>query len=115
MRDMQFRNYNPGQTIAHWHYVRRSELRYIISRLQQAHAVINSYLAYELPLMKNRLGDFFPRFIEEFKDDSDREDAFERAVRVNDIFEQIPSWQDESVIPKYSLLREFLGGSGYSY
>ena len=115
VRDMQFRNYNPRQTIAHWHYVRRSELRYIVARLQQAHAVINSYLAYELPLMKNRLGDFFPRFIEEFKDDSNREDAFERAVRVNDIFGQIPSWQDESVIPKYSLLREFLGGSGYSY
>jgi len=115
VRDMQFRNYNPRQTIAHWHYVRRSELRYIVARLPQAHAVINSYFAYELPLMKNRLGDFFPRFIEEFKDDPQREDAFERAVRVNEIFEQIPSWTDDSVIPKYSLLREFLGGSGYSY
>ncbi len=115
VRDMQFRNYNPGQTIAHWHYVRRSELRYIVARLKQAHRVINSYIAYELPLMKNRLGDLFPGFIEQFRDDPEREDAYERAIRVNEIFSQIPSWQDESVVPKYSLLREFLGGSGYSY
>jgi uridine kinase len=112
---MQFRNYNPGQTIAHWHYVRRSELRYIVARLKQAHRVINSYFAYELPLMKNRLGDLFPGFIEQFRDDPEREDAYERAVRVNEIFKQIPSWKDEGVVPKHSLLREFLGGSGYSY
>jgi uridine kinase len=115
VRDMQFRNYNPGQTLAHWHYVRRSELRYIVARLKQAHAVINSYLAYELPLMKRRLGEFFPGFVEDLKGDPDREDAYERAERVNEIFRQIPSWQDESVVPKYALLREFLGGSGYSY
>jgi uridine kinase len=115
VRDMQFRNYNPKQTLAHWHYVRRSELRYIVSRLKRAHAVINSYFAYELPLMKSRLGHLFPQFIEGFKDDPDREDAYERAVRVNEIFEQIPSWSDESVVPRYSLLREFLGGSGYAY
>jgi uridine kinase len=115
VRDMQFRNYNPRQTISHWHFVRRSELRYIVSRLRQAHAIVNSFMPYELPIMKARLGDLFPQFIEDFESDPEREDAHERAVRVKEIFDQIPPWSDESVIPQYSLLREFVGGSGYSY
>ncbi|MCK5093674.1 MAG: response regulator SirA, partial [Spirochaetes bacterium] len=115
VRDMQYRNYSPKQTLAHWHYVRRSELRYIISRISKAHFIVNSFLPYELPLMKHRLGGFFPQFINELKDCQDREDAFRRAQRVQGIFNEIPAWADESVVPKSSLLREFIGGSGYSY
>ena len=115
VRDMQFRNYNPRQTLTHWHYVRRSELRYIIARLRQANVIVNSFLAYELPLMKHRLGASFPRFIEEFQGNPEREDAFERARRIQEMFDQIPAWSDETVVPDTSLLREFLGGSSYSY
>jgi len=115
VRDAQFRNYNPTQTIAHWHYVRRSELRYIVSRLQEAHAIVNTFLPFELPVMKSRLEGLVPGFIERFRDDPEREDAYERALRVQDIFRQIPGWSDESVVPRYSLLREFIGGSGYEY
>jgi uridine kinase len=115
IRDKQFRNHNPGETLNHWHYVRRSELRYIVSRLREAHVVVNSFLPYELPVMKARLGDLFPGFLEDLKGDPEREDAFERAQRVSDLFRQIPAWTDDSVIPQYSLLREFIGGSGYTY
>jgi uridine kinase len=115
VRDMQFRNYSPRQTIAHWHYVRRSEIRYIVARIKQAHFILNSFLVYELPLMKHRLGDLFPRFIDEFSNDSEREDALDRAQRVNDMFGEITAWEDETAVPRNSLLREFIGGSGYSY
>ncbi len=115
VRDMQFRNYNPGQTLNHWHFVRRSELRYIVSRLRQAHVIVNSFLLYELPIMKNRLGKLFPGFIETLEGDADREDACERARRIHELFGQIPAWPDESVVPTDSLLREFIGGSGYRY
>ena len=115
VRDMQFRNYSPGQTLAHWHFVRRSELRYIIPRLTQAHFIVNSFLAYELPLMKHRLGSYFLAFTRELKDDPEKEDAFNRAQRVEEIFRQIPVWTDESIVPGKSLLREFIGGSEYSY
>lgn len=115
VRDMQYRNYSPKQTITHWHYVRRSELRYIIARISKAHFIVNSFFPYELPLMKHRLGGFFPQFVNKFKDDQDREDAFSRAQRVQGIFSEIPAWSDESVVPRFSLLREFIGGSGYSY
>ncbi|MBA7655033.1 Uridine kinase [subsurface metagenome] len=115
VRDMQFRNYSPKQTIRHWHYVRRSELRYIVPRLREADVIVNSFLTYELPVMKHRLGRFFPEFIAGFKHDPERADALERAVRVSEIFEEIPAWQDEEVVPEDSLLREFIGGSAYRY
>ena len=117
VRDMQFRNYKPGQTAAHWHYVRRSELRYIISRIRKAHFIFNSFLPYELPIMKHRLGGLFPEIIEGFRNEphGDRTDALERTERVMRIFSRIPEWEDESVVPPLSLLREFIGKSGYTY
>jgi uridine kinase len=115
VRDMQFRNYSPKQTIAHWHYVRRSELRYIVSHLKKAHFIVNSFLAYELPIMKHRLGRFFSEFIEEFDNDAEREDAMRRARRVSEMFDELPEWEDESMVPSRSILREFIGGSEYSY
>ena len=115
VRDMQFRNYSPAQTIQHWHLVRRSELRYIVPRLSQADAIVNSFLPFELPIMKHRLGDLFPGFIERFAVDPERSDALDRARRIHQMFEELPAWSDESVIPADSLLREFIGGSRYKY
>jgi uridine kinase len=115
VRDLLFRNYNPLQTIQHWHFVRRAELRYIIPRLREADVIVNSFLAYELPIMKRRVGEFFPGFIERFQDDPERTDAQERARRVHDFFQEIPAWSDESVVPGDSLLREFIGGSTLRY
>jgi uridine kinase len=115
VRDMQFRSYSPKDTIRHWHFVRRSELRYIVPRLREADATVNSFQPYELPIMKQRLGNFFPDFIAEFAGDADRADAYERACRVQAIFEEIPAWDDDSLVPAESLLREFIGGSSYTY
>lgn len=115
IRDMQFRNYNPEQTLTHWHYVRRSELRYIVPRLSNADVIVNSAMAYELPIMKRRLGDLFPEFVKKYSDDPDRQDACERAARVNELFKNLKAWSDESVVPATSLVREFIGGSSYTY
>ena len=115
IRDMQFRNYNPEQTLTHWHYVRRSELRYIVSRLTTADVIVNSAMAYELPIMKHRLGSLFPGFIEKYSRDPDRQDACERAIRVHELFKNLTPWTDESVVPPTSLVREFIGGSTYTY
>jgi len=114
MRDSQFRNTNPEDTIKHWHYVRRSELRYIVSRIKHTDAVVNSFLAYELPIMKHKIGNFFDKFINEHKN-IEHDDAVERAKRLSDIFKQLTAWEDESIVPDYSLLREFIGNSRYSY
>jgi uridine kinase len=115
VRDMQFRNYSPKQTIRHWHFVRRSELRYIVPRLREADAIVNSFLPYELPIMRHRLGELFPGFIGEFETDPESADALDRARRIHQVFQEIPVWADEELVPRNSLLREFIGGSSYSY
>ncbi|HET6485717.1 MAG TPA: ATP cone domain-containing protein [Spirochaetia bacterium] len=115
VRDMQFRGYSPRQTIRHWHLVRRSELRYIVPELRRAHAIVNSFLPYELPIMKARVGESLRGLAEEFGRDPEAQDAQERAARVMAVFEQLPAVQDEGLVPGRSLLREFIGGSTYRY
>jgi uridine kinase len=110
VRDGQFRNHNPRQTLLHWHYVRRSELRHITPRSRDADVVVNSSLLYELPILKHRLGHLFPDFVQELGGDSEREDAYGRALRVSELFQEITAWTDESVVPRDSVFREFIGG-----
>jgi uridine kinase len=111
---MQFRNYTPRATLRHWHLVRRSELRYIVPELRRAHALVNSFLPYELPIMKGRVEKHLPALIEQFAANPEMQDAHQRALRVRAIFEQLPT-APESMVPDGSLLREFIGGSRYAY
>jgi uridine kinase len=115
VRDMQFRNYSAKETVAHWRYVRRSELRNIVPKLREAHTVINTFLPYELIVLKQRLKAVFDLFIEDFKTDPELEDALERSIRVRNLLLEIPDWDGENKIPNDSLIREFIGGSIYSY
>jgi len=115
VRDMQFRSYDPGQTLRHWYLVRRSELRYIVSRLHTADVVVNSFQPAELPLMKGRVGHLFAGFIEQLADDPEKTDALDRAVRVQELMQQVPDVDGEDKIPDNSLMREFIGGSRYTY
>jgi len=116
VRDMQFRGYSPRSTIRHWSLVRRAEMRYIVPELRRAHAVVNSYLPYELPVMKARMRADLVSLIEEFKaGGDDLQDAFERASRIQSLFDQVPAVSDERLVPGRSLLREFIGGSEYRY
>ena len=115
VRDMQFRNSSPRSTLRHWHLVRRAELRYIVPELRRAHALVNSFLPYELPIMKARVGRHLPQLIAECAADPELQDAHERAVRVQSLFAQLPEMTDEEIVPPRSLLREFIGGSEYRY
>jgi uridine kinase len=115
VRDREYRNYDPLTTIKHWHHVRRSELRYIVSKISKAQAIVNSFLAYELPVMKHRLAALLPQYLDALKNNIHTEDAYARVFRLQNLFNQIPTWEDEKVIPEDSLLREFIGGSCYNY
>jgi uridine kinase len=113
VRDMQFRSYDPWQTLLHWYLVRRSELRYIISRLRTAESIINTFLPYELLILKPRLAERFPDFVAKLAEDPERRDAYERALRVDKLLKEIPDVDAEEMVPTDSILREFIGGSRY--
>lgn len=115
IRDKYHRNLKPMQTLTHWHYVRRSELKYIIPFIKNANAIVNSALPYELPFLKNRLFTYISRSINKYKDDPKRLDAHIRANRVYDLLKPLKPVKDASVVPSDSLLREFIGGSRYKY
>jgi uridine kinase len=115
VRDMQFRNYNAAQTISHWRYVRRSELRHIVPKLKEARVIVNTFLPYEILLLKARLSGVFEKFAADFAGNPEYEDALERTERVKKLLDEIPEWNDEEEIPGDSLVREFIGGSLYQY
>ena len=113
VRDHSQRAYDPMQTIGHWHYVRRSELKHIIPFIRDADYVLNGALPYELPVLKKYEFEYFPKVIEEWKGERKRRDAYIRAERIYRLLSQVDEFDDESVIPNDSLLREFIGGSVY--
>ena len=114
-RDAAFRAYNPQRTLEHWHYVRKSEMRHIIPYINTTDYIVNSGLPYELPIMKTRLLHHFEDWVEAYRDDPLREDAFVRAERVHGLLQAVTAVEDDSAIPPDSLLREFIGGSCYEY
>ena len=115
VRDMQFRNLQPIETLTHWHYVRRSELNNIIPFIKNADAVINSAMPYELPFLRHRLFRYISAVLTKYRDDPKRLDAHIRANRVYALLKPLKAVADDSLIPGHSLLREFIGGSLYKY
>ena len=66
--------------------------------------------------MKARIQAALAPLIDEFKAGGrDQQDAWERACRVQSLFDQVPAVTDERLMPGRSLLREFIGGSDYRY
>ena len=111
VRDSASRGYDMRQTIGHWHYVRRSELKHIIPFQGDTDYIVNGSIPFELPYLKKFTFENLPDYIKEWQDDSKRRDAFIRAERIYNMLSQVVDFYDESIIPWDSLLREFIGGS----
>lgn len=115
LRDSVQRGYAPLQTLKHWHYVRASELRNIIPFANSADFIINSGMPYELSLYRPKLISYFEEWEKTFKDDPLKVDAYIRAARVKNLLAQFEPIDDDSPVPKDSVLREFIGGSKFKY
>jgi len=111
VRDSASRGYDMRQTIAHWHYVRRSELKHIIPFQGDTDFIVNGSIPFELPYLKKFTFAKLPDFIKEWQDNPKRRDAFIRAERIHKLLSQVNDFYDEKIIPWDSLLREFIGGS----
>ena len=115
IRDSWSRNHGVMETLTHWHYVRKSELQYIIPFIGNVDFVVNSAMAYEFPVLKNKLFHHFPDAIGLYRNDFKRQDAYLRAQRIMQFLEPLHELVDESCIPPNALFREFIGGSSYTY
>ncbi|VGO14242.1 Uridine kinase [Pontiella desulfatans] len=115
VRDSWSRNHSVMDTLTHWHYVRKSELQYIIPFIGNVDFVVNSAMPYEFPVLKSKLFHHFPQAIEHYRTDFKRQDAYLRARRVMQFLEPLHDYVDHGCIPEQALFREFIGGSSYSY
>ena len=115
IRDSWHRNLQPLQTLAHWHYVRRSELKNIIPFIGTVDYLVNSAMPYEIPILKAKLFNFFPEAMKTYRDQPKRQDAYIRAKRIFELLNGVNPVVDDSPVPSKSLIREFIGGSEYKY
>jgi uridine kinase len=103
VRDKKYRGSPPEQTIDMWPSVRRGEFTWIYQTQEKADYVFNSFLPYELCVMK--------RYAIPVLNSIDKESIYfptaERLIRMLKYFVDI----DEKWIPSNSLIREFIGGS----
>lgn len=114
IRDMQHRGYSPQNTLAHWPYVRKGELKHIIPYIFSTDIVINSGLPYELPVIKYSIGENYPskNFIERLRMEG-RWDQYIRGIRTLTLLDTIIEFKQWNCIPNTSPIREFIGGSSY--
>ena len=104
VRDKAFRGTPVGDTLSMWDSVRRGEDRYIFPFQEQADAMINSSLVYELAVMKKYI---FDELVKITPDDPN----YSRSRHLVKFLNYVVSADVEDEIPLNSLLREFVGGS----
>lgn len=103
VRDYQFRNSGVENTLDMWPKVRNGEFTWIYNTQQEADYVFNSFMFYELCVMKNHA---YP-LLNKVSKDSPYYAITRRLILFLKYFKTI----DESSIPSNSLIREFIGGS----
>lgn len=107
VRDYKYRNYSASETIARWASVRRGEDKYIYPNQEEADAMYNTALLYELSVLRAQAE---PILLEVPRNKPEYAEA-RRLLNILSYFKPLSS---ESV-PPTSLLREFLGGSSFKY
>ena len=107
VRDYRFRGYSAKDTIARWPSVRRGEDKWIFPFQENADAMFNSAMLYELAALRK----FAEPILTEVREcDPENAEAY-RLLRFLRYFNYI---QDIG-LPGTSLLREFVGGGSFHY
>ena len=107
IRDYKYRGVSAQETIHRWPSVRAGENKWIFPYQENADAMFNTAMLYELAAIKTQaepLLELVPENCEEYSE------AY-RLLKFLKYFKPIPYRQ----LPPTSLLREFLGGSSFKY
>lgn len=107
VRDRHTRGYNAASNILRWPSVRAGEKKHIFPFLAQADAVFDSSLVYELSVIKV----FADRYLLEVPQEHP---AFITAHRLRQLIDKFVTIYPDHV-PPTSILREFIGESGFEY
>ena len=108
VRDNRFRGHSALDTIRMWNNVRRGEDKYIFPFQEEADTMFNSSLVYELAVLKS----FAEPLLVQIDDSTQEYLEAKRLLRFIDYFLPMTNLED---IPRTSIIKEFIGGSVFSY
>jgi uridine kinase len=107
VRDYQFRGHSALDTLRMWPSVRRGERRNIFPFQDTADSAFNSALDYELGILKKHAEPLLMQV-------KPMHEEYDEAVRLLTFLSNFTNIADK-LVPSYSILREFLGDSGFRY
>ena len=107
IRDHKYRGVSAQETIRRWPSVRKGENRWIFPYQENADAMFNSAMLFELAVIKQQAEPLLEQVYENC-------DEYAEAYRLKKFLKYIKPIPEDQ-IPPTSLLREFLGGSSFEY
>lgn len=105
VRDSQFRSHDALMTLKLWDDVRRGEEKYIFPFQEEADIIFNTTLVYEFAVLKKYAEPLLQGVPE-------TEAVYTNAQRLIGLLSHVIPL-DKELIPKNSILREFVGGSAF--
>ena len=103
VRDNRTRGYSPSVTLGTWMKVRSGEEKHVFPYQDNADALFNTSLAYELSVLKT----YAEPLLFSIKEDDPEYQTAQRLIELLKFVLPIPS----ETVPKISILREFIGDS----
>jgi len=107
IRDHKYRSVSAQESIRRWPSVRKGENRWIFPYQENADAMFNSAMLFELAVIKQQAEPLLEQVYENC-------DEYAEAYRLRKFLRYIKPIPEDQ-IPPTSLLREFLGGSSFEY
>lgn len=107
IRDYKYRGCSAAETIRRWPSVRAGENKWIFPYQENADAMFNTAMIYELSVIKSQA----EPLLEQVPENCDEHSEAYRLLKFLKYFKPIPYRS----LPPTSLLREFLGGSSFKY
>ncbi|MCK5689771.1 nucleoside kinase [Myxococcota bacterium] len=107
VRDRRYRGTSAADTIERWPSVRRGEEKHIFPFQEESDVMFNSALVYETAMLKI----FAWRYLLEVPREHPSRVRAYQLLKFLELF--VPIFPDD--VPANSLLREFIGGSGFDY
>ncbi|CAN5325951.1 nucleoside kinase [soil metagenome] len=107
VRDSRYRGYDGLATLSRWPSVRRGEERNIFPYQNEADYIFNSSLPYEVCVLK----EFALPLLQAVPRDNAIYAEAARLAKFMSYFRDIKA----DIVPRHSLLREFIGGSSFKY
>ncbi len=104
VRDSKYRGHDADRTIELWPNVRKGEEKNIFPFQEEADIMFNSALSFELAVLKKHAEPLLKAI-------TDKSDSYKEAKRLLNFLSYFKSVENDDIVPRTSILKEFIGGS----